>query len=434
MTYLIAKYLLLFLLATLLGFLLGHWWARRRFVDVTESYESMTSRSQQDTTLWDRLWGNLNVFESRLDRIENTVKAIPAPTEIDLSDVHTRIDRIGGMVGQIKPEPVNLMPMQERISGLEALIKGSRPEPVDLNPVYDRITALENLIRNLPATETSEPVDLGPIYTRMQMLEGLVRQIPTPEPVDMQPIMSRFASLQSQVEARGNEGVDFGPINQRMERIEKMIMSFPRPEAVNLAPVNSKMEQLELAIKSIPRPERMERVDLAPVNQRILALEGLIKGMNTNQSAPSVNLQPMSQRIEAVERAIRAIRIPETNLAPIDGRLKEIEARLGKLASAPAPKPATSSNGPRLLKTASFGKKDDLKRISGIGPKLERLCNSIGVYYFWQVASWNKADVEQVDDLLEVFKGRIERDEWVKQANVLKMEPTSAKEPQDAMA
>jgi NADH-quinone oxidoreductase subunit E len=61
---------------------------------------------------------------------------------------------------------------------------------------------------------------------------------------------------------------------------------------------------------------------------------------------------------------------------------------------------------------------DDLKLISGVGPKLEKTCHEIGVYQFAQVANWKKADIKTVDDKLS-FKGRIERDEWVKQAKIL---------------
>jgi len=75
------------------------------------------------------------------------------------------------------------------------------------------------------------------------------------------------------------------------------------------------------------------------------------------------------------------------------------------------------------------GDKDDLKRISGVGPKLEGLLNQNGVYYFWQVASWDSTDILFIDEQLDAFKGRIARDEWTKQASKLGLEPGSAKEP-----
>ena len=61
---------------------------------------------------------------------------------------------------------------------------------------------------------------------------------------------------------------------------------------------------------------------------------------------------------------------------------------------------------------------DDLKRISGVGPKLEGVLNELGFWHFDQIAKWTDAEVAWVDSRLK-FKGRIERDGWVEQAKIL---------------
>ena len=61
---------------------------------------------------------------------------------------------------------------------------------------------------------------------------------------------------------------------------------------------------------------------------------------------------------------------------------------------------------------------DDLKLISGVGPKIEGTLHELGIFTFAQVAGWKKAEREWVDGYLN-FKGRIERDDWVKQAKAL---------------
>ncbi|WP_432347461.1 NADH-quinone oxidoreductase subunit E [Shinella yambaruensis] len=61
---------------------------------------------------------------------------------------------------------------------------------------------------------------------------------------------------------------------------------------------------------------------------------------------------------------------------------------------------------------------DDLKLISGVGPKIEGILHELGIFTFAQVAAWKKAEREWVDSYLN-FKGRIERDDWVKQAKAL---------------
>ncbi|TPM44983.1 dipeptide ABC transporter ATP-binding protein [Mesorhizobium sp. B2-2-3] len=63
-------------------------------------------------------------------------------------------------------------------------------------------------------------------------------------------------------------------------------------------------------------------------------------------------------------------------------------------------------------------KPDDLKLISGVGPKTEAILNGLGIFTYAQIASWKKAEREWVDDHLR-FQGRIEREDWVKQAKAL---------------
>lgn len=77
-----------------------------------------------------------------------------------------------------------------------------------------------------------------------------------------------------------------------------------------------------------------------------------------------------------------------------------------------------SHAAPELLKGARLGMADDLKRISGVGPKLEATLNELGFYHFDQIAAWTPEHVAWVDARLK-FKGRIERDDWIGQARAL---------------
>ena len=61
---------------------------------------------------------------------------------------------------------------------------------------------------------------------------------------------------------------------------------------------------------------------------------------------------------------------------------------------------------------------DDLKMISGVGPKIEGILHELGIYTFGQIASWTEAERGWVDSYLN-FKGRIDRDDWVRQAKAL---------------
>jgi NADH-quinone oxidoreductase subunit E len=64
------------------------------------------------------------------------------------------------------------------------------------------------------------------------------------------------------------------------------------------------------------------------------------------------------------------------------------------------------------------GAADDLKLISGVGPVIERKLNALGITRYDQIAKFKKAEIARVDEVLN-FKGRIERDDWLKQAKAL---------------
>ncbi|SDU47986.1 50S ribosomal protein L21 [Stappia sp. ES.058] len=71
-----------------------------------------------------------------------------------------------------------------------------------------------------------------------------------------------------------------------------------------------------------------------------------------------------------------------------------------------------------VLFTAPDGPTDDLKKISGVGPVLEKKLNALGITTYAQIAAFTADDIARVDDALS-FKGRIDRDNWIQQASEL---------------
>jgi predicted flap endonuclease-1-like 5' DNA nuclease len=73
---------------------------------------------------------------------------------------------------------------------------------------------------------------------------------------------------------------------------------------------------------------------------------------------------------------------------------------------------------PKGISSARGGKADKLQRISGVGPKNEKVLHNLGFFHFDQIAAWSPEEVEWVDDHLK-FNGRIKREEWTKQCKLL---------------
>jgi small subunit ribosomal protein S2 len=107
--------------------------------------------------------------------------------------------------------------------------------------------------------------------------------------------------------------------------------------------------------------------------------------------------------------------------AAIDGIERGQAAAGVDIGASEAPPSAELPNG--KAKTfkgieAARGEPDDLKRITGITPKIEQRLNDAGVFHFWQIADLDAENAELLDRQLRL-KGQITKDDWVGQAKKL---------------
>ena len=85
-----------------------------------------------------------------------------------------------------------------------------------------------------------------------------------------------------------------------------------------------------------------------------------------------------------------------------------------------APKRAKAAATPKMkpVEAAAPPKGDNLMKLSGVGPAIEKKLHGQGITTFAEIAAWTAEDVARVDAALG-FKGRIERDDWIGQAKKL---------------
>ena len=79
----------------------------------------------------------------------------------------------------------------------------------------------------------------------------------------------------------------------------------------------------------------------------------------------------------------------------------------------PAPSPPTAAPAGEVLVA------DDLSRIKGLGPKLQKLLPTLGLSTYAQIAALSEADLAELDGKLGAFAGRPAKDNWVEQARYL---------------
>jgi len=81
----------------------------------------------------------------------------------------------------------------------------------------------------------------------------------------------------------------------------------------------------------------------------------------------------------------------------------------------PAPKNKKIEKALKKIGKATAAGKDDLKKVSGIGPFIEARLNGLGIFTFQQVANMTVQIEDDVNEAIEYFPGRVRRDEWVAQ-------------------
>lgn len=154
--------------------------------------------------------------------------------------------------------------------------------------------------------------------------------------------------------------------------------------------------------------------DAGPVRRKKASANATPKKAATKKPAakkPAANKTVTAKKPAAVKK-------------PTAAQLKKEEAvAAAKLAA--LPKGASASDKanavgkkPRGLPKARKSGADDLKLIKGVGPGIEGKLNSQGIFHFDQIAKWGRPEIMWFDTFLS-FKGRIDRDEWIKQSGIL---------------
>jgi NADH-quinone oxidoreductase subunit E len=122
--------------------------------------------------------------------------------------------------------------------------------------------------------------------------------------------------------------------------------------------------------------------------------------------------KPAAKKVKPATKAAK----PVAAKAPAK---KVASAKASPAAKAPAAKAAPKQTpAPKAKPRAASGKADDLKQISGIGPKLEEVLNSMGYSRFADIAGLDAKAIAKLEADTGLT-GRIGRDDWVGQAKAL---------------
>lgn len=108
-------------------------------------------------------------------------------------------------------------------------------------------------------------------------------------------------------------------------------------------------------------------------------------------------------------------------MSPQSKSLSESPAKKDAAVIGPQVLPTKPDRKPVISKVATseiVEGGDDLQRIRAITPEVEQGLKSLGMMRFEDIARWTLAEISVIDEMLEL-SGRIDREQWIEQAQIL---------------
>lgn len=140
-----------------------------------------------------------------------------------------------------------------------------------------------------------------------------------------------------------------------------------------------------------------------------LIAKAALDGIARSSSDHGVDLGAQTET--PVEAVVASAPVSVEEVAEPVAPVAEVAEPVAEVAvEAPAEEKSTG-----MMFAAQAGDPDDLKKISGVGPVIEKKLHALGITKYAQIAEFSKDDIEKVDEELN-FKGRIDRDNWLEQA------------------
>ncbi len=235
-----------------------------------------------------------------------------------------------------------------------------------------------------------------------------------------------FAELESQLGAIGAQAARVEPLRRQLEDREQLIRVLAeerdlgnrdstareRAAAIEAERLRARIADLELRLKqAVERDGKLRELELrlSKVQRERDQLATTLQRYSTELETQKQESKDRDQRFRTLADDFRSTMLAkDQEIAGLRAHGEGLEAQLQELALDAASDAGRDGTG------SVDG--DDLKRIRGIGPAIERVLNDQGVYLFSQIATWTAEDVARIAETLRAFPDRIGRDDWISSA------------------
>jgi predicted flap endonuclease-1-like 5' DNA nuclease len=307
----------------------------------------------------------------------------------------------------------SLAAQREVLERMQAELDAARSQAGALAPLRDEVQRLQSaaaqaadLDRELAATRA----EFAALRENARQSQNVARHGAVQRDTEVERLNEELARRSDDLDALGQriDGEQAVVARREQDLAARLQETASRAEAAQAEVVALRMqrEQTEARLALMAAFEAQATRFKAAVAER----DAQLAALRSTQESSERELLATREALSAARRALA-----ETRAAHAAAEREEADAQARRQPEAAAPEAASPAPAESEA-LAQPAVRDDLKRIYGIGPVLERLLNELGITQYRQIATWTPDDVRRVDAQLVKFHGRIERDDWIKGA------------------
>ena len=338
-------------------------------------------------------------------------------TELE-TDLRVKGQALDAAIYELKMKTSAVMALESKVSSLESLGRSAQEE---LASRQDRIDRLQH---ELKETQTRSQSSRSEFQAQLERL------------ADQETTLAAYANEVRQANAaRSKAQEELTVKEQEVADLQRQLLETDK-QRDELERIRTKLEELEpaqgrvhwLEVQLCEKEAHYRRLahrleeDLAARDRRIAEL-----------AEQSQLLAERDIRIAALEQRLLQLQSLQAELAgqakimgDQEEEISRLRKRLGEVRAALRVRDdggtvVVRPNGPANQlslqmpppKASPAMRKDDLKKIQGISPAIERELNKMGTFTYVQIAKWKPSDIARVAKKLDTLPGRVKPDHWI---------------------
>ncbi len=209
-------------------------------------------------------------------------------------------------------------------------------------------------------------------------------------------------------------------LNTEVENLKK---SGGAGDTKQLEELNATIERLNAQVTALQLRNRQLETELnqlksAPLEEGVETVDFLAEFQST-QNALRSRLEALEQKLSKVESENEALKVTLQDLKSTDRGAPMAFEAAAPVADEQEPIFGRGMTNKAILMDPILQQvhdHDDLTRINGISPFLEKKLNEAGYYSYEQISQWDPSDVHQVTQRIGYLPGQIEKEDWIGQA------------------